>query len=164
MEYVEVTWATRSAAPSDRMATSPTAKRLPSFINFASARHRPDGGEHRDVHGAVRERHHGRPRYGAARANEVEPVGLPHQRTAMPDLLDRNATRRIEDLGKFAAQKMLQLADRKRGGTALCCIGHRGLAQSPAIGGSIGCVDKVTGRRIATAAVDSDADFPLFSC
>src|SRR5258705_3589335 len=38
MEYVDVAWATSSTPPTDQIATSPTAKRLPSFINFASAR------------------------------------------------------------------------------------------------------------------------------
>jgi hypothetical protein len=71
MEYVDVAWATKSTSPADRISTSPTAKRLPSFTNLASQevggaglaqeidaeigrhceRRQSDRGEHRDIHG-----------------------------------------------------------------------------------------------------------------
>src|SRR5258707_10443274 len=135
MEYVDVAWATSSTAPRDRIAPSPTAKRLPSFINFASARRsaapgrrkklmlrlvvtasgaEPDCGEHRDVHGEVGERHHGGPRYGAARTNEILPVRLANLCAAVPNLLDGEAAAGLEHLGKLVAQETLQLAVRKR--------------------------------------------------
>lgn len=132
MEYVDVAWAASSALQADRISTSPTANRLPSFINLASARRSAAPGLRRklmlrlvvtasatrpialSIHGEVGERHHGGPRYGAARANEVIPVGLANLRPAAPNVLDEETAARIEHLRKLRAQETLQFALRER--------------------------------------------------
>src|SRR5215210_8810304 len=78
-EYVPVAWHTMSASPSLRRATSPTAKRLPSFNSRHSAtkpclrlaqeverqvggdgeRDRADIGQDGDIEREIRQRHHG---------------------------------------------------------------------------------------------------------
>ena len=75
----------------------------------------PDRGEHRDVHGEVGERHHGRTRDGAAGTDVSLAPRLADPRAAVPGVLDGHAAVGIEHLRKFGAQAGFELVDRERG-------------------------------------------------
>jgi hypothetical protein len=75
-------------------------------------RHGADRGEHRHVHGKVRERHHGRAGNRTAGSYRDVAKRLPDPAAPLPHGFDREPTVRMEKLRKLGAKKPLDFLDR----------------------------------------------------